>query len=110
MFYDVYKELCTIHGEKPYKLPLKLGAKSNSMVAQWAKGSLPRPEMLQKIAEYFDVPVSYLMFGKTDEKNTANGNVGGWEAEAVELLKRLSPDELERELAYLRERVGERDK
>lgn len=71
MFYDVYKKLCDENGEKPYQLPLKLGAKSNSMVAQWKKGSLLRPEMLQKIADHFKVTVGFLMDGETDEKNPA---------------------------------------
>ena len=77
MFYDVYKKLCDENGEKPYQLPLKLGAKSNSMVAQWKKGSLPRSEMLQKIAEYFKVTVGFLMDGETDEKNPASVSADG---------------------------------
>lgn len=79
MFYDIYKKLCDENGEKPYQLPLKLGAKSNSMVAQWKKGSLPRPEMLQKIADHFKVTVGFLLDGETDTKNPASetetGNV-----------------------------------
>lgn len=68
MFYDIYERLCNERGEKPYQLPMKLGAKSNSVVAQWKKGSLPRPEMLQKIADFFGVSVSYLMFGDDVQK------------------------------------------
>ena len=60
MFYDIYKKICEENGEKPFSLPLKLGAKSNSVVAQWQKGSIPRADMLQKIADYFGVPVGYL--------------------------------------------------
>ena len=72
MFYAIYKKLCDENGEKPYQLPMKLGAKSNSMVAQWKKGSLPRPEMLQKIADHFHVSVGYLVDGETDIKNPAS--------------------------------------
>lgn len=68
MFYDIYKKLCEDNGEKPYQLPLKLGAKSNSVVAQWKNGSLPRPEMIQKIADYFNVSVEYLMFGEVNKE------------------------------------------
>lgn len=83
MFFDVYEKLCAEHNEKPYSLPLKLGAKSNSVVAQWKAGSLPRPEMLQKIADYFHVSVPYLMFGE-EEKPAPAG-----EDELDEMLERL---------------------
>ena len=68
MFYDIYVQLCKDHGEKPYALPLKLGAKSNSMVAQWKRGSLPRSDMLQRIADYFSVTTSYLMGQEENKK------------------------------------------
>lgn len=61
MFYDVYMKLCEEHGEKPYQLALKLGAKSNSVVWQWSKGSKPRGEMMMNIAKHFNVPVAYLL-------------------------------------------------
>lgn len=70
MFYETYEKLCSENGEKPYQLPLKLGAKSNSVVAQWQKGSVPRGEMLQKIATHFNVSVEYLLTGG-DEKETS---------------------------------------
>lgn len=60
MFYDRYIELCVTSGEKPYSVAKKLGL-SNSNVAQWKKGSTPRKEVLQRIAEYFNVSVAYLM-------------------------------------------------
>lgn len=109
MFYDVYKKLCDENGEKPYQLPLKLGAKSNSMVAQWKKGSLPRSEMLQKIAEYFKVTVGFLMDGETDEKNPDLQTEAGWKQLAIDLLSQLTPEELDREIAYLQKRVNEKD-
>lgn len=70
MFYDIYKKLCEEHGESPYALPLKLGAKSNSIVAQWKKGSIPRPDMLKKIADYFGVTSGYLLDGNIHSTNS----------------------------------------
>lgn len=61
VFYDVYVKLCEEHGEKPYQLVLNLGAKSNGVVAQWAKGSTPRKKMVEAIANHFNVPVAYLL-------------------------------------------------
>lgn len=61
MFYDVYMKLCEEHGEKPYQLVVKLGAKGNSIVDQWKKGSTPRASMIDAIAKHFNVPVAYLL-------------------------------------------------
>lgn len=68
MFYDVYCKLCEENGEKPFSLPLKLGMKSNSAVAQWKNGSIPRVAMLEKIADYFGVTDGYLLDGEEKEK------------------------------------------
>lgn len=79
MFYEIYERLCLENNEKPYQLPIKLGAKSNSVVAQWQKGSVPRATMLQKIADYFHVSVEYLL-GESDKKENPtdkNGEVAG---------------------------------
>lgn len=64
MFYDVYAELCKRTGEKPYAVAYMCGAKSNSSVAQWQKGSVPRRQVLQNIADHFGVTVDYLLTGK----------------------------------------------
>ena len=70
MFYETYEKLCKEFDEKPYQLPLKLGAKSNSVVAQWQKGSVPRGDMLKKIADHFNVTVEYLLTGKEENKKS----------------------------------------
>lgn len=70
MFYEIYEKLCAENGEKPYQLPLKLGAKSNSVVAQWKHGSTPRGAMLHKIASHFNVSVEYLLTGETEKAPT----------------------------------------
>jgi transcriptional regulator with XRE-family HTH domain len=69
MFYDVYAELCQKAGEKPYAVAALCGAKSNSSVAQWQKGSVPRQPILQKIADHFGVSIDYLLTG--EEKSPA---------------------------------------
>lgn len=62
MFYDVYMKLCEEHGEKPYALVLELGASNNSIVANWKnKGTKPRVEFMQKIADHFGVSIAYLL-------------------------------------------------
>lgn len=97
MFYDVYERLCKEKGEKPYALPLKLGAKSNSMVAQWQKGSVPRIEMLQKIADYFDVSVGYLL--DTEKETPATKASSGVSPDDFELLERFHAADEQRQAA-----------
>lgn len=61
VFYDVYVKLCEERGEKPYSVPYKLGWSNNSIVKQWSLGSTPRKDKLTQIADYFNVPVAYLL-------------------------------------------------
>ena len=76
VFYDVYCKLCQENGEKPFSLPIKLGMKSNSAVAQWKNGSIPRKQMLEKIADYFGVTVGYLLDGGEEKSPPPdNGDV-----------------------------------
>lgn len=62
VFYDVYSKLCAERGESPFNLPVKLKLqKSNSAVAQWQSGSIPRKKTLEGLAKHFGVSVAYLM-------------------------------------------------
>lgn len=70
MFYDIYENLCKRDGKKPYAVAREIGL-GNSNVAQWKKGSTPRPDVLQKIADYFHVSTGYLMGLEQKENPTA---------------------------------------
>lgn len=77
MFYDVYERLCKQKNESPWNLPVKLGLlKSNSAVAQWKNGSVPRHKTLQALADYFGVSASYLMDLEKKEKPTTQEGDG----------------------------------
>lgn len=67
MFYDRFIELCNKKGVKPTPVVVELGL-SSSNASQWKKGSTPRPDILQKIADYFDVTVGYLVGSEEKEK------------------------------------------
>lgn len=58
MFYKKYIELCNSKGLAPSYVGLQIGV-TKATVSGWKKGSLPRDTQLQKIADYFGVPVSY---------------------------------------------------
>ena len=71
MFYDKFIALCRDYGVKPTPLITSLGL-SSSNAAQWRKGSTPRPQVLQKIADYFGVSVSY--FYEDEKKDNSELN------------------------------------
>jgi transcriptional regulator with XRE-family HTH domain len=65
MFLDRYNELCVKKGESANAVAKKLGIASGT-VSEWKNGRAPRNSTAIKIADYFDVPVDYLL-GKTDD-------------------------------------------
>lgn len=60
MFFDQYKALCERDGKTPNGVAKELGIASSS-VTQWKHGSVPRPDKLRKICEYFGVTSEYLL-------------------------------------------------
>ena len=66
MFWERFLTECNLIGKKPNPVAKELGVSSGT-VTGWKRGSLPKPEVLSKIASYFNVSVDYLM-GKTDIK------------------------------------------
>lgn len=61
MFYDKYAGLCAEKGLSPSKAAMEIGLNKAS-VTNWKKnGYTPRADVLQRIAEYFGVSVSYLI-------------------------------------------------
>lgn len=69
MFYDQFVRLCDERGEKPTPVAKRLGCASSN-IAMWKKGSIPRPQVLEKIADYFGVTTQYLLFGDKDAKKS----------------------------------------
>lgn len=69
-FHEIFARLCTEKGEAPNAVCEKLGL-SNSTYSFWKKNdSKPRETTLIKIAEYFNVSVSYLTESGDDEEYT----------------------------------------
>ena len=65
MFYDIYKNLCESIGKSATAVAIDLDI-SRGTVSNWKnKGASPNGEILQKIADYFDISVDYLLSGET---------------------------------------------
>lgn len=61
MFYDIFNDLCIKKGIKPSRAAEEIGI-SRATVTNWKKnGYRPRQDILLRIADYFDVPVSVLV-------------------------------------------------
>lgn len=60
--FDRIEDLRAKNGISQGKLEKELGF-SNGSISKW-RNSLPNPTRLQKLAEYFDVSVEFLMTGK----------------------------------------------
>lgn len=65
MFYDRFLELCEREGVLPSSVARDIGL-SNSSATYWKRGSTPKSDTFQKLADYFGVSVDYLI-GKTDD-------------------------------------------
>lgn len=83
MFYDTFLQLCEEKGVKPTRVALNLGYSKNT-ASKWKYGSMPSGDKLQKLAEYFDVSVDYLLGNeKTSPTESAEDET------LEELLERL---------------------
>lgn len=67
MFYNIFAYLCTKKGVSTTKAALDLGF-SRSAPNHWKeKNGRPKNENMQKIADYFNVTVDYLLTGQEPE-------------------------------------------
>ena len=66
MFYDIFKKLCDDKGVKIGHVADAIGITRSSVTAWRKNGSLPRPEVLDRLADYFGVSVDFLL-GKEKE-------------------------------------------
>lgn len=84
MFWEVFYNLCITNGTKPNAVCKELNL-SNATSTHWKNGTMPKGDVLIKIADYFDCSVDYLL-GRQNEMNgsspkfvnnaTYNGTVG----------------------------------
>lgn len=65
--YEIFSELLQTHEVTPYKVSKETGV-SQSTLSDWKRGiSTPKQDKLQKIADYFNVSLEYLMTGEEKE-------------------------------------------
>ena len=91
MFYDRYLYLCKQKGVTPSSAAIDAGI-SKSLVSKWKKAPsiIPSPEVLQKLSDYFGVPISELL----DEQKSSPSQPELTEGELMllELFRRIPED------------------
>ena len=65
--YEIFEQLLKMHGITAYRVAKETGV-TTATLTSWKQGKYtPKPEKLQKIADYFGVSLEYLMTGKEPE-------------------------------------------
>lgn len=97
--YEIFSELLQKYGVTPYKVSKETGV-SQSTLSDWKRGvSTPKPDKLQKIADYFGVPLTYLLTGNMEEPE---------KEKAPELTARDERD-IKKDLDSLREKLANKE-
>lgn len=72
MFYDVYCALCAREGLTPSGAAAKIGFNRASVTMWKNTGKPPKPELLDKIAAFFDVTTDFLLEKESKEKTVTS--------------------------------------
>lgn len=88
MFWEIFYFLCTDAGMKPLQVVKQIGI-SHGSITKWKQGATPNGTSLQKLADFFNVSVDYLL-GK--EKSPAEPVTEHAEDTLWSKLCRLSPE------------------
>ena len=71
MFYDKFAKLCDEKNISPSRAGLSIGVSKTSVMRWKNNGVIPKLDTLNKLADYFDVSVDYLLGNEQKEKPLA---------------------------------------
>lgn len=86
MWYEQFDYLCSENGTTPTAFVTNILKLSSSKVTAWKQGSIPKIEILQQIAGYFNVTVGFLFDGK---EKSSKSEFTDLELELLEKFNRL---------------------
>lgn len=90
-FYKNFLALCASIRKSPSYVCREIGL-SNAAASGWKKGKVPSDITLEKLADYFGVPVETLT---EEQKETAPTVTDERDIEMLSLLSRLTPEQKE---------------
>lgn len=71
--YEIFKKLCEKNGVSSADVARATGI-AKATLSEWKKGTYrPKADKLQKIADYFNVTLDYLMTGQHPEQTSTSG-------------------------------------
>lgn len=105
-FYKNFLALCAVIQKSPSYVCREIGL-SNAAASGWKKGKVPSDVTLEKLADYFGVPVETLTAGQKKAPGRMAEDLSAEELEIVSILRKMSPEQLARELAYLRQAAAD---
>lgn len=85
MFWDNFLFYCNQKGVAPNVAAQSVGIKSSGTVTGWKNGAMPRPGVLSKLAQYFEISVSDLV-GEEQKEKPALQMENGFDADTKELF------------------------
>lgn len=91
MFYLTFVELCAKIKKSPSAVAEEMGY-ARSVVTRWSKGTVPRMATMQRVANYFGVPVDVFL-GK--KENAPIGSADERDQEMLAMLNYLTPEQKE---------------
>lgn len=89
--YEIFERLLQKHNLSAYKVSKATGV-TQSTLSDWKRGrSTPKTDTMQKLADFFDVSVDYMMGRESEEPNAVDkeNNPIVLDDEALELLEEL---------------------
>lgn len=107
MFWDNFLFYCNQKGVAPNVVAQSVGIKSSGTVTGWKNGSMPRPGVLSKLAQYFEISVSDLVSDEQKEKPAPDWDgLSGKDKRLIEWFRSLP---LEKQKAILISQDGPTD-
>ncbi len=97
MFWETFYNLCLMNGTTPNAVCAKLGL-STATATHWKNGSIPKGDALLKIADYFNVPIDYLL-GR--EVPAQHENLPSENMELINKYTALTPEAQQKVNAYI---------
>ena len=102
MFYKKFAYLCEKKGMSCSAVIIENGLSSGNL-KNWKNGRIPKPDILQKIANYFNVSVDYLLGEEDKEKKTTDyDGLSDGEKELLELFNRVPESQRQMVLQMIR--------
>lgn len=94
MFYDNFIRICAERKESPSGVAKKIGL-SNAAASGWKKGKQPSEVTLEKLSQYFDVPISELIESQKEKPSAHMGEeLGDDKQKLLEMVKDMSDEEM----------------